>query len=90
MSHPILTSAEVQALANDPAVPVFQFGSPALEQWNRDHRGHGYCQQDSGWYVVLHTTPHNPHASTFRVLSRWWYGARAPQGFDVPANDIAA
>lgn len=85
-----LTDEEVLAIANRPSTPVFTFGSTELDEWNKTHRGAGYCYNDSGWYVVLHLTPHIPGSASFRVLSRWFYGSYAPRSLDVPQAIPAA
>lgn len=84
-----MNAEEIIAIANNPSTPVFRFGSSALAEWNKEHCCNGYCHTDSGWYVVLHTSPHNPDSPSFRVLSRWWYGSRSPQGVDVPTQQAA-
>lgn len=81
-----MTADEILDIANNPSTPVFHFGSRALLDWNQEHCRNGYCHTDSGWYVVLHTTPHKPAIPGFRVLSRWWYGSRSPKGIDVPTQ----
>ncbi|MEX6780511.1 hypothetical protein [Pseudomonas aeruginosa] len=80
-----LTDEEVLAIANRPSTPVFTFGSPELAEWNKQQRG-GY----SGWYVVLHLTPHIPNSPSFRVLSCWYYGNGVPLSIDVPQSIKAA
>ena len=81
-----MTPEEIIAIADDPSTPVFTFGSPELIAWNKKHRSSGFCCDDSGWYVVLHRTPHIPCSSSFRVLSRWFYGSYAPRALDVPTT----
>lgn len=82
-----MTPTEILQIANRPETPKFLFGSPELEQWNRDHVFQGACFEHSGWYVVIHTTVHR---AAFRVLSCWSYGKRAPHCYDVPAEQLSA
>lgn len=89
MQH-TMTPEQILAIANNPATPVFLFGTPALDAWNKEHRCNGYCYTDSGWYVVLHTTPHIPGSPSFRVLTRWFFGDHAPRSIDVPQVTQAA
>lgn len=80
-----LTDEEILAIANRPSTPVFTFGSPELAEWNNKHRG-----GNSGWYVVLHLTPHIPESRGFRVLCCWFYGNGVPRSIDVPQTIRAA
>jgi len=85
-----LTPSEILTKANDKNVPAFTFGSRELVDWNKEHCTNGECHTYSGWYVVVHTTPHIPGSPSFRVLSRWSYGLRGPISYDVPQTTAEA
>ena len=81
-----MDAARILAIARDPHVPTFLFGSTALADWTREHKNPhtGEALQDSGFYVVVHRSMDSARRPDFRVLSRWHWGQRVPQSWDIP------
>lgn len=84
-----MTPDEVLKIANCESTPKFYFGSQQLDEWNKKHLHRGECTDYSGWYVVIHQS-HIPGHQTFRILSCWNYGQRAPRSYDVPGESAHA
>mgnify|MGYP003385558870 CR=1 FL=1 len=82
-----MLAADILALANLPTTPRFEFGSPELEKWTREHRDPNtcLCHNPSGWYVVVHRSPARGHLKDHLVLSRWNFLQVVPTSHDVPA-----
>lgn len=84
-----MTPTQILVIANAASTPTFTFGSKELADWNAEHCHRGECHSHSGWYVVLHPS-HSPVQRSFRVLSMWLWGKRAPVSHDVPSESAVA
>lgn len=84
-----MNSERILEIANNPEVPKFIFGSPALEEWTRKHRDPLTCEaiDDSGFYVVVHPSLNPRQRPDLRVLSRWRSGGVVPSSWDVPVTE---
>lgn len=80
-----LTADEVLTIANRQDIPVFTAGSIELDDWDKYHGEDGHCYNDSGWYLIQHTTPGSPDSLGFLELCRWWPTSDAPFRANVPA-----
>lgn len=80
-----MTPATIYALAHDPQVPKFVFGTTEHEAWTRKYRDSVTCRarETSGYYVVRHPAAREDQPEHW-VLSRWYWNHSMPLSWDVP------